>query len=146
MTEGSMAGQGRPFLVWVILILTFVGAAFWVFFTSVVTSGTFPVDEETQAVIDQIRTIDLLAGFIQTLLYVSAAVALFMMRRAALYLFVAALCGEFGMILWMLVDKSRAAVMDSGNGMQSIMSAISVGISLALCMYAFKLTVSERLA
>jgi hypothetical protein len=146
MTEGSMAGQGRPFLVWVILIVTFVGTAIWAFSVAVVTSGTIPVDEEIQAVIDQIRTIDLLAGFFHTLLYVSAAIALFMMRKAALYLFVAALCGEFGMLFWMLVDKSRAAVMDSGDGMQSIMSAISVGISLALCMYAFKLTVSERLA
>ena len=135
-----MAGQGRPILVWLILIFILFGTAVWLFSVMVLSSGTIPLDSGTQAAVDEITTAGYLVGFVQMAVYLTAAIALFMMRKAAVYIFVAALCIDFGVLVWNVLGASRA-----DGDMEMIFGVIGLGITLAICLYALKLSLTERL-
>ncbi len=135
-----MAGQGRPVLVWLILIFILFGTAVWLFSVTVLSSGTIPLDSGTQAAVDEITTADYSVGFVQMAVYLTAAIALFMMRKAAVYIFVAALCIDFGVLVWNVLGASRA-----DGDMEMIFGVIGLGITLAICLYALKLSLTERL-
>lgn len=140
-----MAQQGRPFLVWVIFLLLMFGSAAIVVSTVVALSGIIPPGIQTEMGMDAMRTIDYVVSLALTLIYFAAAVALIRMRKAALYLFVAAFCGEFGVLIWEIVDKSRAAVIMSDGDMSQFVSMISIAIAFFICVYTLKLALAERL-
>lgn len=140
-----MAERARPVLVWLIFLLVLFGTAVWLFTIVVFLSGTVPLDAETQAAVGEITAADYVVGFFQMAVYLAAAIALFMMRKAALYFFGAALCLDFGVFVWNVLDVPDAAQMATGGDMEMTAGVIGLGITVAICLYAVKLTLSEQL-
>lgn len=135
-----MVEQGRPILVWLIFIFVMFGTAVWLFSIAVLSTGTIPLDADTQAAVDEISMADYLTGFVQMAIYLTAAIALFMMRKLALYFFISALCVDFGVLVWNVLGVTQA-----DRDMVMIFGVISLGITSAVCLYIVKLTMSERL-
>jgi len=141
-----MAQQGRPILVWIIFLLTMFMTAAWGFSTLVTLTVDVPMGAETRAAFDDITVADYVLGFFQTLFYLVAGIALFMMRRVALYFYVAAVCLDFGVLVWTFMDASRKARLTADSDLALIGGVVGLGVAFAICLYALKLTLSERLA
>jgi len=142
-----MRDRGRPFLVWVIfLVLMLLSAISGVSVIALIT-GLIPAELAQEMGYDRIRTIDIVLSLVDTIVYIMAAITLFMMRKSAFYLFTVALFLEIGIFVWTMADTSRAkAIGAAGNDLYSYVALVSVGFAFLLFFYVLKLMLSERLA
>jgi hypothetical protein len=125
-----MALQGRPVLVWMVLVYFMLASGAWVFSVASLDPGIMTPTDYT-------------VGIFLLLLYLVAAVALFLMRKLAFYFFVGAVLMEI--LLLVLGGGSRTEVMTVGGDLETIVQMISIAVSVALCVYAFLLSSSGRL-
>lgn len=125
-----MTLQGRPVLVWLVLVYFMLASGAWVLSVASLDPGIMTPTDYT-------------VGIFLLLLYLVAAVALFLMRKLAFYFFVGAVCME--VLLLVSGGGSRTEVMTVGGDLEIIVQMISIAISVALCVYAFLLSSSGRL-
>lgn len=139
---GHMVERKRPILVWFILFYFLFISALWVVSTMVLSPGTIPHDPVTQASIDNMTRFEYVAGFVRMLLYIIAAIALVLMRKAALYLFMAAVGLDVAFNLWRL---SGAGWVNAMGETGTIVAFIGVVLAMALCVYVWLLSEMGRL-
>lgn len=125
-----MREQGRPILVWVILVFCVLVSAVWLY-------------SAWNLAPDVMLPFDYLTGSVTVLLYLAAAVTLFLMRGMARYFFVGAVCLEFVLLMW--GGGSRVEVLVLGGDSETIIEMVNIAISVVLCVYAFLLSQSGRL-
>lgn len=137
-----MADRKRPILVWFILLYFLFVSALWVFATMVLSSGTIPLDPVTQASIDNMTGLDYAVGFGRLLFYLIAAVALVLMRKVALYLFITAVGLD---VAFNLLRLSGAGWMEAMGETGTIIAFIGIVLAMVLCVYVWLLSEMGRL-
>ena len=128
------ATKERPGWVWVISIwyaISFVVASLLAYLTF---SGIIPMTPQLKAYIGSLSAIDYIFTVVQPLLSVSAAVALFLLRRQATYLFWLLLAVGVASHVWRYDLRSGIAGADSMPG-GSTGVFFAMGIQLAICIY-----------
>lgn len=140
-----MVQEGRPFLVWVLPILIFLSTSVWVYYVLFGSLGTISVDTETEVALFEVRMLNYLLRFLQALIYLAAAVALFMMRKLAFHFFFAAVCIEVGIMVWSIMDETRVLLSVSGGDLRLLSGLKTVIVSMTPCMYAANLMALKRL-
>lgn len=132
----------RPTLVWLVAILLFFGAAYTLLSSWLVYSGSVPVSAEARAYLDSLSFFDHAATVFTATMNLLGAVALFLLRKAALYLFCAGLLANTSLFVWHMVNRDLGVAL-GGAGVSGALVGWSV---LALvCLYAWRLTKSEVL-
>lgn len=107
-----------------------------------VATGQLPLPPSERFYFDNLGTIDYLLLFCGLMLNLYAAVALFFMRRAALYFFVTALVLSAMLTTWHLVSKGW--IMATGGDIVS--TALGYSLQIGVCLYCWWLARDERLA
>lgn len=79
----------RPIPVWIIAILCILAGLSQLLSHTAIIAGLVPLDQRTQAVVASWSLLDKLAPFLLSILLLSAAIALFRMKRIAFHLYVA---------------------------------------------------------
>jgi hypothetical protein len=128
------ATKKRPGWVWVISIwytISFVVASVLAYLTF---SGIIPMTPQLKAYIGSLSTIDYVFTVFQPLLSVSAAVALFLLRRQATYLFWLLLAVGVASRVWQYDLRSGITGVGSMPG-GSTGAFFAMGIQLAICIY-----------
>ena len=127
------ATSKRPGWVWFISIwytISFVVASLMAYLTF---SGIIPMTPQFKAYIGGLTAVDYVFTAVQPLLSVSAAVALFLLRRQATYLFWSLLAVGVASRVWQYDLKSGTGVHSIPGGSPGVLFAI--GIQLAICVY-----------
>lgn len=137
-----MADRKRPILVWFILLYFLFVSALWVFATMVLSSGTIPLDPVTQATIDNMTDLDYAVGFGRLLFYLIASIALVLMRKVALYLFITAVGLD---VAFNLLRLSGAGWMEAMGETGTIVAFVGIVLAMALCVYVWLLSEMGRL-
>ena len=126
----------RPFFVWLIAIFYLLSTLFSVLSLSLVLSGSLPLTPEQEAYFSSLSTLDYLFSFVIDLTVFAGTVALFFLRRVALYLF----CGSFDLIvlmsIWHLMTRDFLSALPGGGLLGFI---LGLGILAAVCLYTWKL-------
>lgn len=133
--------RGRPILVWIIAIVI-VGTtafSFWIAYT--VATGQIPLPPSEQFYFDNLATIDYLLLFCSMMLNLYAAIALFFMKRAAMYFFVTALVLSAMLTSWHLISKGW--IMATAGDVVS--TALGYSLQVGICLYCWWLAHDERL-
>lgn len=137
-----MVDEKRPVLVWFILVYFLFMSALWVVSTMVSLPDAIPVDPTTRASIENMTGFDYVMGSLCMLLYVIAAVVLVLMRKAALYLFIAAVGLDVAWNLWRLSGVGWARAMGETG---TFIVFITILLAMALCVYVWLLSEMHRL-
>jgi hypothetical protein len=137
-----MVERKRPVLVWFILFYFLFMSALWAISTMVVSPAVMPLDPVTRAAIENMSRFDYIAGSVCMLLYVIAAVALVLMRKAALYLFLTAVGLDVAWNLWRLSGAGWVKAMGETG---TIVAFVSIVLAMALCVYVWLLSEMGRL-
>jgi hypothetical protein len=135
--EGPGAKK-RPGWVWVISIwytISFVVASLLAYMTF---SGLIPSTPQLKAYIGGLTTIDYVFTVVQPLLSLSAAAALFLLRKQATYLFWLLFAVGVASHVWQFDLRSGAAGTNSTPG-GSMGVFFAMGIQLAICVYVVNL-------
>jgi len=136
--EASAFPHGsRPALVWVITIGVIVSFLCGSVSVSLIVTGAIPVNEPVRAYYQSLTAADWALTVALGLANLSGAVALFLLRKQALYLFVGSLALNLLATIHTLA-KLRAAV--SSVPGSAVGMFLGLGILLAICLYATKLT------
>lgn len=123
----------RPTLVWVISIFLFLSAAWTLFSFFLIFSGAVPLDAASQAYFASIGFFDWLVTGAIFALNLSAAIALFMLRKVAVNLFI----GAFAInILSTVVTVFRTNWTEALGSSGLLGVLIGWGIALAIIFYA----------
>lgn len=142
-----MRGGRRPILVWLIFLFIIFSTAFTAVSVLVLTSGNLPPEVQAKIGVEAIRPIDIVAGLFEAAVYFVAAIALFMMRKLAFYLFAGAFVMEIGLVVWTLADRSHAITLGiAGGDMAGFVGMVAIGLAFLLFIYTLNLMMSERLA
>jgi len=132
--NGVPSTKKRPGWVWVISVwytISFVVASLLAYLTF---SGVIPMTPQLKAYIGSLSTIDYVFTVVQPLLSVSAAVALFLLRRQATYLFWLLLAVGVASHVWQYDLRTRITEVQSMPG-GSTGAFFAMGIQLAICVY-----------
>jgi hypothetical protein len=130
----GQATKKRPGWVWVISVwytISFVVTSLLAYLTF---SGIIPMTPQFKAYIGGLTAIDYLFTVVQPLLSVSAAVALFLLRRQATYLFWSLLAVGVASHVWQYELGSRTTGAQSmpGGGTGAF---FAMGVQFAICVY-----------
>jgi hypothetical protein len=125
----------RPGWVWAICIFYAVIFVFAALSVYVVFSGSIPITPEYKAYFESLTAFDYVVSIVQPVLLLSAAVALFLLRRQATFLFWLSLAVKMGSDLWHFALKSGISPIYSKPG-ASTGAYIAFGMQLAVCFYA----------
>jgi hypothetical protein len=132
--NGGPATKKRPGWVWVISVwytISFVLASVLAYLTF---SGLIPMTPQFKAYIGGLTAIDYIFTIIQPLLSVSAAVALFLLRRQATYLFWSLLAVGVASHVWQYDLRSGISGAHSMPG-GSPGAFFAMGVQFAICIY-----------
>lgn len=135
--EARMEGHAtkkRPGWVWFISIwyaISFVVASLMAYLTF---SGIIPMTPQFKAYIGGLTAVDYIFTYVQPILSISAAVALFLLRRQATYLFWSLLAVGVASHVWQYDLRSRVTEVQSMPG-GSIGVLFALGIQFAICIY-----------
>lgn len=128
--------SGRPLLVWLISIYFFLSATWTMFSLVLIKSGAVPLSPAQKTYLESLNGADYLLTIIGALLSVSAAVSLFLMRKAAYYLFCASLAFNMAFTIWHIISRHWLSVIGIGG-----LAGAAVGwlILFAICLYTARL-------
>ncbi len=132
--NGVTATKKRPGWVWFISIwyaISFVVASLMAYLTF---SGKIPMTPQFKAYIGGLTAVDYIFTFVQPILSISAAAALFLLRRQATYLFWSLLAVGVASHVWQYDLRSGVAGAQSMPGGTSGVF-FAMGIQLAICIY-----------
>lgn len=133
----------RPGWVWGIFIFYVISAAWALVVRLLVHLGTYPIPQEQMDILRNQPTVSVLFGLAVIALNLVAAIWLWLLRRRAFDLFVAALVLSVASVLWQLMmGGPLATLMGKGVLVMAIgMFGLFVGwgLSFAVCLYAWRL-------
>lgn len=136
MEGAEVIATRRPWWVWVISIFFFFSAGWTLFSFYLISSGAVPLNAAQVAYFDSLTTLDYISSVGIGLINISAAIALFFLRKASFYLFASALAVNLLLTVWHVATKGWIAAM-SGSG--PLVVIIGLGILLAVCAYSWRL-------
>ncbi len=132
----------RPKLIWVITIFYFVSAGWTLLSFALIYSGVIPLNEAQADYFKSQTILDILFTIVIGLLNLLGAFFLFLLRRTAYYLFLSAFAFGLLMTIYHIIFKNWLAAI----GCPGLIGAIiGWGISIAIIIYARKLTKAEIL-
>jgi hypothetical protein len=135
MEATLVASSKRPKLVWVICAFTGFSAVFIALSYYLVYSGAIPLTPAQEQYLGSLSSLDRAVSFTIAAINLSAATFLFLLRRHAAPLFTLGLSISVLTGIWhALYQGWPAAVGGSVSG-----TLIGWGISLAVCLYAWRL-------
>jgi hypothetical protein len=136
MTTAQSLPRKRPALVWVISILTFLEIAWTLLTFYVVWSGKVLLTPEAQSYFDRLTPVSYAICFGGAAFSLLAAVALLMLRKIAVPLFVIVLALSLASLTWEVSTNGWADAVD-GTGL--VVTALLSGLEVAACLYAWHL-------
>jgi hypothetical protein len=122
----------RPFIVWVITIYYAVTLLVAALSICLILSHAIPISTDTRAQITKIPAFDYGASTLVALLIAWGEFNLFLMRKVALPLFIAAFIFNFALLIW---DEASSSVAIKGG-----YPILAVTISFAIALYTARLT------
>jgi len=142
MQSPADRSSGRPLLVWLISIYFFLSASWTITSFFLIRIGAVPLNPAQKTYFESLNAADYLLTIIGALLSISAAVSLFLMRKAAYYLFCASLAFNMAFTIWHIISRHWLSVIGIGG-----LAGAAVGwlILFAICLYTARLTVQGTL-
>lgn len=128
--------MGRTFLVWVIFVLIVLSVIGQFGSTLLIFSGALPMPPEAMAELNAVSTEEIAVNLVVGLYSLVAGIALFMMRRAALPLFLASFPIAIAQYAWAIYLHGWDMIM--GNGGMYVM-VFAFGIGALICFYIWTL-------
>jgi len=126
----------RPKLVWAVFLFYVLSVGYTALSFFLIFSGTIPVTPEQAAYFVNLSAFDWVITVLTGLLNVAGAIAMFRLRKIAFHLFSAAFVL---VILQTLVHTITTNFVAALGGPGAVGGLIGYGISLAVCVYAWKL-------
>lgn len=136
METNQGEARKRPVWVWIISIFFFLSAGWTLLSFYLVYSGAIPLQPEQTAYFESLTPVDHGLTILLGLTNLGGAVALLLLRRAALYLFVGAFVLDTVMTIWHTLTKGWVAAI-GGAGLVGML--IGYGLIVAVCIYVWKL-------
>ena len=127
----------RPKLVWAVFLFYILSAGYNILLLTLVYSGLIPVTPDPATYFRNLSTFDLVITVLSGTLQVAGAIAIFLLRKIAVYLFSAAFVL---VILETLVHTYTTNFMDALGGPGAVGVLIVYGILFAVCIYAWRLS------
>jgi hypothetical protein len=128
--------MGRTFWVWVIVILTVVSVVLDGSATYYLYSGAFPLHPKIVAYVAETPTAQVLASFFAELYLLAPAIALFLMRRIALPLYVIGVPLELLQYALKIYLRGWETAMGGHSG---VVALVSIVIGIVICAYVWSL-------
>jgi len=128
----------RPGWVWVISIWYVVSTVLSLATSTLLRTGAIPLAPVQRAYLESLSAVDWAFSIAIALVYLIGAVAIFLLRRAAFYLFTFALIATILQTLWHVATKSYVAAM-GGAGVVGIGMVTGLGLVFAVCLYCRRL-------
>jgi hypothetical protein len=126
----------RPIWVW-LLSLFFLLSAIWTLLSFfMIWSGAIPLEPAQKAYFDRLTPIDYALTIVVGLLNLSAAIALFLLRKIARDLFLASLALSLILAAWQAATKGWVDAL-GGPGFVGVL--IGYILLIAVCIYAWHL-------
>ena len=142
--SGVPLTRKRPGWVWAICVMYatgFVGIALSLY---MIWSGAIPMNPQIKQALENLSTFDYVVTIVQPLLSLSAAVALFLLRRQATYLFWSSFAFAIGANLWQFALKGGMTAVDATPG-ASTRAIVGLAVNFAVCLYAENLRMEGTL-
>jgi hypothetical protein len=132
----------RPKLVWVITIFYVISAGWTLLSFALIYYGSIPLNEAQASYFKSLTSLDILFTIATASLNFAGVIYLFLLRRTAFYLFLLAFAFGVLITIYHIIFKNWLAAI-GGSGL--IGAIIGWGISIAVIMYARKLSKAEIL-
>ena len=136
MDTVSQPMSKRPKLVWVVFLFNVLSVGYTALSFFLIFSGAISVPPEQAAYFGNLSAFDWVITALTGLLNVAGAVAIFRLRKIAFHLFATAFVL---VILQTLVHTITTNFVAALGGPGVVGALIGYGISLAVCIYAWKL-------
>src|SRR5215831_11654516 len=132
----SSARWRRPVLVWAVFVWYVFSAGYTLLSFALIFAGRIPLSAEASRYLSSLSPLDYTATILALLLSVGGAVALLLLRRAAPYLFSAALLLNIASVALHALTKGLVAALGAGGPIGLILGS---GIAVLVCVYAWRL-------
>ena len=132
----KLAGK-RPILVWVIVAFFLLSASFTLLSFYLILSGAVPLTPAQQTYFEKLTKVDYGLSIVVGVVNLTGAIALFLLRRLAFYLFSGALALSMLMAPWHMLTKDWLSAAGGPGAAGGLFGWV---ILLAVCLYAWKLT------
>lgn len=126
----------RPILVWVISAFYVFSTAYTLLSFYLIWSGAITVSQPQRAYFAGLTVLDYLATIITGLLNLSGAIALFLLRRLALYLFLGGFSAGLVLSVAQALTLDWVAALPSGGLIGAILGWL---IAIGIILYAWRL-------
>ena len=136
MLDNPQEKTKRPAWVWVISVFYFISAGFTLLSFSVIGSGDAQLNSAQQAYFDSLTAVDYVVTITMGSANLLGAVLLFLLKKPAFYLFVGTFCAGILVAVWETITTNWVAAISPGG---LVGAAIGWAISLAVCMYCWRL-------
>ena len=136
MQSNTAGTRKRPILVWVIFLYYVLSGPFVALSFYLVFSGAVPLTPSQQSYFGNLTPFDFWLTILLGVANFTGAIALFLLRRLAAYLFSGALVLNVLMTIWHAAEKGWFAAMSVSAGVGALFGLV---IALAICLYAWKL-------
>lgn len=134
--EFQKGQKKRPRWVWVISIFYFLSAGWTLLSFYLISAGLVPLNAAQEAYFATLATVDYGVTILMGLAAFTGAVALFFLRKVALYLFLTSFGVNILLTLWHVMSKGWVEAI-GGAGLFGAM--MGLGLMLAVCIYTWKL-------
>jgi hypothetical protein len=143
-TNEAPLTKKRPGWVWAICIFYSISFVVLCLLMYLIFSGAVPMTPQLKAALARLSAFDYVVIIVQPLLSISAAVALFLLRRQATFLFWSSLAVAVAADVWQFALGSGMTAFNSRPGASSG-AFFGFGIQLAVCFYAESLRIQGTL-
>jgi hypothetical protein len=137
MQDAATARPKRPIWVWLISLFYIVSAGWTLLSFALIWTGVIPLEAEQKAYFARLSAIDYAATIIIGASNFIGAIMLFLLRKAAVGLFLTALILTLALTIWQSATKGWVEAM-GGPGL--VGALIGYAILLAVCVYAWHLS------
>lgn len=134
--EEILNKKKRPVLIWIISIFFVVSAGWALLSFYLVLSGAIPLELQQKEYFDSLSIFDYGYTIAIGLLNLTGAIALFMLRVIAFYVFSSALALNILATIWNIVSKGWLEAIGN-SGLVGML--IGLGIAAGVCLYSFNL-------
>lgn len=136
MTKENESRRKRPIWVWIVSIFFFLSAGWTLWSFYLINTGTIPLGPAQEAYFDSLTTTDYTLTIAIGVANLIGAVALFLLRKVALYFFLTALGANLILAAWHGATKGWAEAL-GGSGL--VGALFGYVLLFAACIYAWKL-------
>ena len=143
MAQDPAPPPRRPAWVWVIFVYFVVSSAWGLLTRALIVLGIYPLPAEELAILRNQPIGGVLFGFGVMALNLSAAIWLWLLRKRAFDLFVAALALSVASVIWQLMMGGPLATLLTRGALVLVIGMFGLivgwGITVAICLYAWSL-------